>query len=384
MRVTSICIFLLSHLLLGTFSYGAETGLTSGLSVKNLELLSEAVQKIQETALSHPKSENSITGEMLDAFLRWSDPYADYLTSKEFAAYLESADADYFGVQMELVSQENRILLYPFAGGVAERSGIQAGDELIAINGKPVYGKSIYLAGIEIRGAGGEVVQLILRSGKEISRTVTIRREATTYSAISSSDIGKTRYIRISRFTPEVPDKVLLLLQSLPNEIQFLVFDLRKNHGGSLRSARKCADYLQPAATTLFYVKKRSGIETVKAKVPMISDRRLIIIQDETTASAAEVFIASLTHNGRAHAVGKTSYGKGLAQRFVELSDGSALLLTYAELLIAGQKSYHSRGLIPRKNLPETLMQADFTKGQALEKLLSFIGVSDQPPMEEL
>lgn len=371
------CTILIACFLLATTYAVADSSSSGGLSDSNLSLINEAVQKIQKVALNFPKSGSVLTRDIIDAYAKRSDPYADYLGPQEYSAYLEAADADYFGVQMELVAKDNRILMYPFAGGVADRGGVRAGDELIAINGNPVYGKSIFLAGVEIRGAKDEVVQLIVRSDSEIARTVTLRRKGTSYSAVSMMDSAKVRYIRISRFTAEVDDDLLALFMKMPPDIRVVVIDLRQNHGGSLNSARKCADLFLPEETPLYFVKQRGGLDAISALEPAVVKQDVILIQDENTASAAEIFIAALTHNGRALSVGQKSYGKGQAQRFVELSDGSAILLTFAELLTAGQNQYHGKGLIPTKSLPETLLQADFTRGEILEKLLSFIGDPD-------
>jgi C-terminal processing protease CtpA/Prc len=106
-----------------------------------------------------------------------------------------------------------------------------------------------------------------------------------------------------------------------------------------------------------------------------LTRRSLLLLQDSVTASAAEAFIAGLTGNGRARSIGERSYGKGLAQRFLPLPDGSALLLTYAEILTPGEVSWHERGLVPDIQLSREHLDLDFSRSATVSALLDFIKI---------
>ena len=353
--------------------YGA-----GGLSDDEMKLINEAVEQIRTHSLVPPKSTRGMTDDILRSYSHTIDEYADYLTSKEYAAFRESTSSDYFGVQMDIQKKDGHIYLFPFMGGSAEKSGIKAGDELIAINGSPVYGKSVFLVGSRIRGAEGITVQLTIRSGKGIPRVLTLRRQSTNYASVSSKTFDKAHYIQIARFTKNTEELLHAILNKIGEDDKTILVDLRRNQGGSLRIARKCADLFLEPGTVLFRLRYRDETKDIVANLPPITKSRVVLIQDKSTASAAEAFIAALARNGRAISVGRKSYGKGLAQRFLPLSDGSALLLTYAEILTPDNFAYNNQGLEPDMRLPEELADEDFSQDESLPRLLDFVEMNQE------
>jgi carboxyl-terminal processing protease len=345
----------------------------AGLSEEEMKLLNTAVEQIRSHALVAPKSTRKMTDDILRAYANSIDEYADYLTREEYAAFQESSSSDYFGVQMDIQKKDGVILLFPFKGGIAENSRIKAGDELIAVNGSPVFGKSVYVVGAQIRGAEGLTVQLTLRSGQGIPRVLTLRRHKTTYESVSWKTTGATHLIQISRFAKNTEEQLRHTLDTIGADGKTMVIDLRRNQGGSLRIAWECADLFLEKGTVLFKLRSRDETKEIVADQPQRIDNPVILIQDGSTASAAEAFVAALTRNGRALSVGRKSFGKGLAQRFLPLPGGSALLLTYAEIITPDNVGYHNQGLEPDLRLSEELVDEDFSQGASLSRLLDFI-----------
>ncbi len=363
-------------LLLNLFAlpvHGAE-----GLAEEEMKLINTAVEQIRLHALVAPKSTRKMTDDILRAYSHSIDDYTDYLTSQEYAAFLESTSSDYFGVQMDIQKKDGSILLFPFKGGLAEKSRIQAGDELIAVDGSPVYGKSVYVVGAQIRGAEGLTVQLTLRSGQGIPRVLTLRRQKTNYESVNWKTTGATHFIEVSRFAKNTEEQLSHILNTIGADGKTVVMDLRRNQGGSLRVAWECADLFLEKGTVLFKLRSRNETKEIVAEQPQRTDSRVLLIQDGSTASAAEAFIAALTRNGRALSVGRKSFGKGLAQRFLPLPDGSALLLTYAEILMPDNVGYHNQGLEPDIRLPEELADEDFSQDASLSRLLDFIKMNEK------
>jgi len=363
-------------LLLSLFAlpvHGAE-----GLAEEEMKLINTAVEQIRLHALVAPKSTRKMTDDILRAYSHSIDDYTDYLTSQEYAAFLESTSSDYFGVQMDIQKKDGSILLFPFKGGLAEKSRMQAGDELIAVDGSPVYGKSVYVVGAQIRGAEGLTVQLTLRSGQGIPRVLTLRRQKTNYESVNWKTTGATHFIEVSRFAKNTEEQLSHILNTIGADGKTVVMDLRRNQGGSLRVAWECADLFLEKGTVLFKLRSRNETKEIVAEQPQRTDSRVLLIQDGSTASAAEAFIAALTRNGRALSVGRKSFGKGLAQRFLPLPDGSALLLTYAEILMPDNVGYHNQGLEPDIRLPEELADEDFSQDASLSRLLDFIKMNEK------
>jgi len=345
----------------------------AGLSEDEMKLLNTAVEQIRSHALVAPKSTRRMTEDILRAYAHSIDEYADYLTSEEYAAYQESSSSDYFGVQMDIQKKDGVILLFPFKGGIAENNRIKAGDELIAVNGSPVFGKSVYVVGAQIRGAEGMTVQLTLRTGQGIPRVLTLRRNKTSYESVSWRTAGATHFVQISRFAKDTEEQLRHTLDTISADGKTIVIDLRRNQGGSLRIAWECANLFLEKGTVLFKLRSRDETKELVADQPQRIGNRVVLIQDGSTASAAEAFIVALTRNGRALSVGRKSFGKGLAQRFLPLPDGSALLLTYAEIITPDNVGYHNQGLEPDLRLPEELVDEDFSQDASLSRLLDFI-----------
>lgn len=343
----------------------------AGFPIDQLRLIGGAVAQIRAHALDAPASPRRMSEDILRAYTRSLDPYSDYLTAREYAAFLESTSSDYFGVQMDLQQKEGVLLLYPFKGGLAEKSGIRARDELLAVDGAPVYGKSVYVVGSMIRGEEGTAVQLTLRTGPALARSLSLRRSRAHYQSVRWQPGKGVHYLQITRFARETAGQLRPILERISGDNQLLLLDLRGNQGGSLMNARQCADFFVEQGAVLFRLRDREGFRDIIAKQPALVKKNVIVLQDGGTASSAEAFILALSANHRARSAGTTSYGKGLAQRFLPLDDGSALRLTYAEILAPDGTPYHGRGLSPDQVLPAELMEADLTNTEMIKDLLN-------------
>jgi len=363
-------------LLLVFFPYSALCAQEQGLPQEQLQLLNEAVGQIREHGLRIPASPNTVRSDILRAYSRSLDSYSDYLSAPEYRGFQESTSSDYFGVQMDLQEKEGRLLLFPFKAGLAAKSGIRAGDELLAVNGMPVYGKSVYVVGSHIRGEEGTTVQLTLRSGKSLGRTLSLRRSRAHYQSVLYTMVAGVALVEITRFTQDTADQLEQVLSQLKKDV-VLILDLRGNQGGSLVNARRCADFFIAKGRVLFCLRGRKQEKLIVSDQQALVENPVLLVQDEATASAAEAFILALRSNHRALSLGAKSYGKGLAQRFLPLADGSALRLTYAEILAADGVSYHGRGLFPDRELPKEMLTADLSQEDTIKRLLNYAQVED-------
>ncbi len=338
-----------------------------------MQLINESIEQIRLNALVSPKSKPRMTIDILKTYVQSLDEYSDYLTKEEYVGFRESANSDYFGVHMDIQKKGGVIYLFPFKGGIAEKKGIQPSDELIAVNGEPVYGKSVFVVGSHIRGKEGGTIQLIVRSGKGLARTISLRRQKAHYDSVRAKNTPSAHYVQITRFTDDTDKMLSRCLNGIGYDTKTIVIDLRGNQGGSLYIAQACADLFLKKGATVYKLRSRNGMKEILAERPQNKGSNIVLLQDGNTASAAEVFIAALACNGRALSVGRKTYGKGLAQRFLPLSDGSALLLTYGELITPDNLAFHGRGLEPDILLPEELLSEDFSDDETLPKLFAHI-----------
>ncbi len=314
-------------------------------------LLNEALGKIKQHAFQPgPPMKGARTA--LRAYVRGLDRYSDYLPPKEYAAWRKARDYRFAGVGMDLVrGRGNRLICLPRPRGPAARAGIRSGDVLLAVNGKRVAKESLYAVGGRIRGARGSKVRLLVRSprGREKNHTI-VRRplEARTVWAQPKQGLLILRVTGFSPHTARELRKAIARNRGAPK-----VIDLRNNFGGDLFAAVECAGLFLGPGRKIFTLKTKDKQTPFRARDPKAdTDSPLFIWQGRHTASAAEVFTAALTQNRRAKSLGQRSFGKGVAQKIIELSDGSALVITYALLVPPNGYSFQGKGLKPDVSIP--------------------------------
>ena len=323
-----------------------------------LRVLQEALAKIQEHAFKPPPP-GYLVQEAVRSYLRRFDPYADYLTALEYAAYQKAKNSDYGGVGMDLVTgKKGEIVCRPFSGSPAEKAGISSGDLLLAVDGKPASGRSVYLVGAAIRGEPGSRVTLLLRDREGREKKAAISRSSVSYRSVSIEEPKGKPIISVRRFVPATPAELKETLQTVGRG-RPKVIDLRGNSGGDLAAAREAAAFfLQPGQKIMDLKTNKATRSYLAQDEPLDKDSQVILWQDQQTASAAEVFIAALTQNKRAVSLGRRSFGKGVAQRIIRMSDGAALILTHALILPPKGRSYHATGLEPDRPLQDSSLGA--------------------------
>jgi carboxyl-terminal processing protease len=164
--------------------------------------------------------------------------------------------------------------------------------------------------------------------------------------------VGGRPIIRVAHFTRNTSGKMREILKSWSPETPIII-DLRGNGGGDLHAAIDCAMLFLKAGARIASIETRNGTTAYESKAGAVNLVTPVYLwQDEATASAAEVFIAALTDNGRAVSIGKRTFGKGTREEIIELSDGSALVLATGYLLTPRGIRYQGYGLEPTYVLP--------------------------------
>jgi carboxyl-terminal processing protease len=354
LRVASVFFIALMS---ATVAAGGQTGGLTWTDSDSMRLFYEALTTIQANALD-PDPPLAVVRTSLREYLKKADPFSDYLTPEEYTVFSISAtDARYSGVGMDIGGDASgKIICIPYPGGSAEQAGIAYGDELVALNGAAVAGQSTTQVGLKIRGKAGTPVRFTLQGRGPMLRTVTVVRAQVRLQSVFTVPRGPFSVIKILKFTQDTPRELkeaLVSASGASDNADIRVIDLTGNKGGDLYAAVACAALFIPESSPVLTVKTREGVKRHTAgTAPADLRSRLFLWQDAQTASAAEVFIAALVQNDRSVSIGETSFGKGVAQRVIELMDRSALVLTYAELLPPNGRSFHGIGLAPLFALP--------------------------------
>ncbi len=329
---------------------------TLGLDAKDLLLYLEAITRMREEAsfLDLSTTREKLIQETLKSYLAQKDAFSDYLTREEYRKFKESQDDKYVGVGMEIEKdRDGKIVCMPYLSGPAKEAGISVGDQLKSIDGIPVDGKSLFAIASMARGKRGTEVDFIVLTKSGTEKRVTVTRSEVLGETVSQYWIGKRPIIKIFSFTRNTPEKLRRILSNWATDNP-IVIDLRSNAGGDLYAAIDSARLFLEKGKKIVSLKTRNGAKIYESADGAINlSSPIYLWQDEATASAAEVFISALTENNRAVSIGKRTFGKGTKQDIIELSDGSALVLTTGELQTPRGASYQGYGLNPTHPLPE-------------------------------
>jgi carboxyl-terminal processing protease len=339
----------------------AAAGLLCALAARPeppVDVLPPALAAIRQAALFDETApdEPAWRATLLRAYLAANDPHADLLDAEEMRRLrlLQAGNAEGAGgVGMTLrFTAPGHVACLPDADGPARRAGVQALDEILAVDDVPVAGRSPLAIAARIAGPAGTQVTLEVRQPGGATRRLRIPRVPVDATGVTAQRLDGRLVVRVAAFAPATRDAVRRALRERADEREPIVLDLRGNGGGDFHAALDTAMLFVPQGRPLATLTTRTGSRTYTASVaPLFPREQMVLWQDGDTASAAELFIGALTGNGRAVSLGTTSFGKATRQTFFALPDGSALLLTDARVQPPGGASFEGRGLRPTRAL---------------------------------
>jgi carboxyl-terminal processing protease len=276
----------------------------------------------------------------IEAVLKELDPHSSYISLDNIERVNESLDGNFEGIGIEFYVLEDTIYVVGvIENGPSDQAGLLKGDKIIMIDDSLVAGKSIRNPNVidKLKGAAGSPVKVkVKRAGLTDLKEVTITRgEIPMYSVLTACMLNKnTGLIKINRFSGTTYEEFMRALEELVENkgMQHLILDLRHNPGGYLEAATKILDQLFTARKLLVYTEGRSyrRKEYNSTGKAMFDVNKVVILIDESSASASEIVAGAIQDNDRGLVIGRRSFGKGLVQEQYKLTDGSALRLTVA------------------------------------------------------
>ena len=351
-------------LLLGiALSVGILIGAANFDSTKPGADATEGISKFREVILNIDRNyvDDVDMNEMIDGaivnMLKELDPHTSYMTADEHQRYAEQLQGSYDGIGVQYnVIMDTIMVVKPIPGGPSAKAGVEIGDRIVKVEEEDVAGIGIDNKGVTSRllgESGSEVNITVIRPGADEPLTFLLKRASIAQSTIDAQYMldEKTGYIKLSRFGAHSYNEFKEALKDLKEQgMEQLVFDLQGNGGGYMVAAQKIADELISGNPMIVSQKgqEESFNDTYMASHDGIfEDKPTIILIDETSASASEIVAGALQDNDRALIVGRRSYGKGLVQIAIELSDGSELRLTTARYYTPSGRSiqkYYENG----------------------------------------
>jgi len=282
---------------------------------------------------------NKITEDAINSLLQSLDPHSYYISASEFNEVNDPLEGSFEGIGVEFrIIKDTIVVINTVAGGPSEEKGIKAGDRIIKVNDTLVAGIKITNKQVmkKLKGKGGTEVKIsVKRQGFTVLIDYRITRgKIPTYSIDIAykpkKDIG---YIKISKFSATTIDEFSGALKNLIQQgVSKLILDLRGNGGGYLDAAIELSDEFLDDNKLIVYTegahkKKQNYYSTDKGS---FENYDLIILIDEFSASASEILAGAIQDNDRGLIIGRRSFGKGLVQEQLQLTDGSAIRLTVA------------------------------------------------------
>lgn len=283
------------------------------------------------------------------------DPYTRFLDPREFKEMQidTSGELSGVGIQLSLDKDTKELtVVSPIEGSPASRAGVMPKDVITAIDGKSTKGMTTEDAVKLIRGKAGSTVTLQLRRNGKLLDTPLVRARielhAVDTQVNTSADGTKIGYIRLKQFNANAAKDMAKALKDLEKQqVQGYVLDLRSNPGGLLVASITIARQLLNEGV-IVSTKTRDGIQDTKRAVGRaLTERPLVVLVNEGSASASEILSGALQDNHRAVLVGETTFGKGLVQSVRGLIDGSGMTVTIAKYLTPSGRDIHKHGIDP-------------------------------------
>lgn len=279
------------------------------------------------------------------------DPYSTYYTADEYKALLESSSGVYYGIGAS-VNQDVKTgiitIVKPFKDGPAYKAGLLPGDIIARVDGEEVTGLDLFEVVSRIKGPEGTSVKIsVIRDGETLEVKITrgkVENPTIEYQMLDN----KIGYIIISEFDDVTVGQFKKAVDELEAQgMKSLIVDVRNNPGGLLDSVVNVLDRLLPPGLVVYTQDKYNKRETELARDYKKINVPMAVLINGNSASASEIFAGTLQDYEVATIIGTTSFGKGIVQKVIPLSDGTAVKLTVSKYYTPKGRNIHGTGIKP-------------------------------------
>ena len=322
---------------------------------EKIDLFGEVLENIQKDYVDEVDQ-----GEMMDSaingVLQSLDPYSAYMSPELFREMQNDTRGEFGGLGIEIGMESGVVkVISPIDDTPAAKAGIKAGDYIVKIGEEQVQGKSLLEAVKLMRGPVGTSINLTVRR-KNIKKPLEFKivRKIIEVQSVSSNIIGEEKnlgYIRLKSFNENSDKQFLKSVKKFEknSKIKGYVLDLRNNPGGLLTQAINITDFFLEDGE-IVSTKGRKVSETRKffaRKGDEIKGKPLVVLINNGSASASEIFAGALKDHKRAIILGENSYGKGSVQSIIPLRNGGGIRLTISKYYLPSGKSISEVGVTP-------------------------------------
>ena len=297
-------------------------------------------QKVDDTKI--------VDGAIKGMFYGLDDPYSQYYTQEEFKKLKEQTSGSFVGIGVYInpISDDEYITIKsPVKGSPAEKAGILSGDKILKVDGKVVTSENSDEAISMIKVKEGTTVELTIKRNDKVF-DVNVKREKIVTDTVEYKTLEDSiGYIKISSFAENTYDEFKLALDGL-KDIKGLIIDVRDNPGGLLNVCKDIVDDLIGEGTIVYTKNNKGETEYLKSDKDKI-DVPIVVLTNESSASASEILTGAIIDNNAGISVGTTTFGKGLVQTVRELKDGTGYKLTTAQYYTPSGNYINEKGIKP-------------------------------------
>ena len=344
----------------------------------NWDSLNEIYTELRSFYDGEVTEENALTGAKRGIAAALDDPYTTYLTAKEGNEFLSDLNGEIneAGVGMELTFRNNHtVVVRTLPDNPARKAGIKPGDRIVKIGDENVDGKTTEDVAKKLRGKAGDKVKVeVLRGAETLTFEMTREKINNVSADISYSD--KTAIISVYRFAEDTGALVRKLAeQAKAKQVDKVILDLRNNGGGYVSAAGEMLSLWLNGGDKYMIEKSIHNDDKTdyvpRGKNPILKDTKTIVLINRSTASASEIVAGALKDYQKATIVGMTSFGKGVMQTMLNLSDGGKLKVTTAHWYTPNGSSINKTGIKPDVEIDRTVQDITEDKDPQLDKAKS-------------
>ena len=322
-------------------------------TIKNISSNMKSLRSVIDKMYIGDIDENKLREEALKGYIKGiGDKYTEYFTKEEWGKLNEVVSGEFYGigVYLELSKDEKNIVITSvMKDSPAEKAGLKSGDILAKVNEKDIDSEDFENVTKYIKGEKGTKVKVTVYREKEKIEKEIERQEIKVNSTKHKMLENNIGYIHISTFTEHTDKDFEASYKELENQgMKKLIIDVRFNTGGELEATKKVLEQLLKKDSQIIITKDKEGKEEViKTKKGTNKNIEIVVLGNNYSASASEILISALVDNKVAKFVGEKTYGKGVIQTIVPLSDGGALKVTTEEYLRQNKEKINKVGITP-------------------------------------
>jgi carboxyl-terminal processing protease len=339
---------------------GSKAPTKEELAWEQARLFAEVLERIKRDYVE-PLDDAELLESAIRGMVSDLDAHSQYLDAGEYREIRISTTGSYTGIGIEVDEVDGKVLVVsPFAGSPAARSGIRSGDQIVAVDGLSLDGTNLQETIGHLRGhAGSRVTVSVLRDDQVIDHEM--RRQIIRMTSVHREFLAPSYgYVRVSQFNENTARELSRAVDELQeaggNMLQGLVLDLRDNPGGVLDAAVNVADLFLDSGI-IVTAEGRSLDSRFKRSAhrgDILDGASMVVLVNRGSASASEIVAGALQDHNRALVVGTETFGKGLVQTVVPLSKGRAIKLTTSRYYTPSGDSIQDVGITPDVYVDDT------------------------------